>query len=133
LLGVRPTLGRLLAPADDRRGEPTAGVVLSHRLWQSRFGGDPAIIGTTVRLNSYPVTILGVMPRSFAAMAITGGSDLWAPLALHEEVVPASGIYGRMSFSLSAIGRLRPGVDPGAVARELSDLVRQNAEASPAP
>lgn len=133
LLGVRPALGRLLAPADDRRGAPTAGVVLSHRLWQSRFGGDPAIIGTTVRLNSYPVTILGVMPRSFAAMAITGGSDLWAPLALHEEVVPASGIYGRMSFSLSAIGRLRPGVDPGAVARELSDLVRQNAEASPAP
>jgi predicted permease len=133
LLGLRPALGRLLAPADDRRGAPTAGVVLSHRLWQSRFGGDPAIIGATVRLNNHPVTILGVMPRSFAAMAITGGSDLWAPLALHEEVVPASGIYGPMSFSLSVLGRLRPGTEPDAAARELSDLARQNAETSPGP
>jgi hypothetical protein len=44
----------------------TAGVVLSHRLWQSRFGSYPAIIGSTVSLNSHSVTFLGVMPRSFA-------------------------------------------------------------------
>lgn len=137
LLGVRPALGRLLAPADDRRGAPTAGVLLSHRLWQSRFGGDPEIIGASVRLNGIPVTILGVLPRAFGAMKIMGASDLWAPLALHEQVVPSSTVYGPMSFSLSALGRLRPSTSPElaatAAARELSTLAIADQEAIPAP
>ncbi|HEX7049878.1 MAG TPA: ABC transporter permease [Longimicrobiales bacterium] len=129
VLGIRPALGRLLAPSDDRRGAATAGVVLSDRLWRRRFGADPSIVGRTVRLNGRPATVVGVAPASFTGTGIDRAPGLWAPLALRERVVPNSRLYSLMWFGLEAIGRLRPGISIERAQAELSAGLRQVGEA----
>ena len=64
LLGVAPALGRDFGPDDDR-GQIGYVVIISHDLWRQRFGGDPGVIGKTVRLDDDPMTIVGIMPRGF--------------------------------------------------------------------
>ena len=80
MLGVRMVLGRGFVPDEDREGTPRPVVVLGYRLWQTRFDGDPAIVGAAARLNDAPYTVIGVAPPEFtgsdgAAMA------LWVPIA----------------------------------------------------
>ncbi|HET9033604.1 MAG TPA: ADOP family duplicated permease [Dokdonella sp.] len=65
VLGVAPLLGRDFNAADERDGAPSV-VMLSHDLWASRYGSDPAVIGRQIRANSHPVTIVGVMPEYFS-------------------------------------------------------------------
>src|SRR5262245_29573262 len=64
VFGVQPALGRVFGAEEDQPGREQV-VVLSHRLWQRRFGADPAILGRDVRMNGQPYTVLGVMPHSF--------------------------------------------------------------------
>ena len=77
LLGERPILGRNFVPQDDQPGAP-AVVILSSRIWTTRYNGDPSIIGTRVRVNGAQSTVIGVMPDGFRFPVI---SDLWQPLA----------------------------------------------------
>ncbi len=80
LLGVRPGLGRLLGPDDDRRGAARRVAVLSHDLWREAFGGDTAAVGRTIRLNSASFEVVGVTPEGFQGLHLDGGPDLWIPL-----------------------------------------------------
>ena len=79
-LGVAPALGRTFGA-----GEAARVAILSHGLWQTRFGGDPAIVGRTVMLNSVSHEVLGVMPASFAHPETAA---VWTPLAPSERLVP---------------------------------------------
>jgi putative ABC transport system permease protein len=74
LLGVRPLLGRTMSMDDDQPNGPRV-VVLSHHLWQGRFGGDPNIAGRTIQLNDTPFEVIGVMPADFRF--IDSDNDLW--------------------------------------------------------
>src|SRR5215831_3911168 len=62
--GLQPALGRTFTPEEDRAGAPGV-VILSHRLWQRRFGSDPSALGRSVTLNGAPYTVIGVMPAGF--------------------------------------------------------------------
>src|SRR5262249_43921433 len=64
VMGLQPALGRAFTPEEERAGAPDV-VLLSYRLWQRRFGGDPNAVGRTVTLNGVPHTIIGVMPAGF--------------------------------------------------------------------
>jgi predicted permease len=77
---VPPLLGRALAEADEAPGAPEV-VVLGYRTWQTRFGGDPAVVNRTVRVGDIAATVIGVMPEGFAFPV---NHDLWAPLRLAE-------------------------------------------------
>jgi putative ABC transport system permease protein len=87
-------------------------VVLSHRLWKSRFGGDPDVVGSTIHLSGLPYAVIGVMPADFTFPNMAGmatsvdlpkETQLWVPLAL-----PAAPI---LSLSdLSVVGELKPSV-----------------------
>ena len=101
VLGAVPLLGRNFRPDEDRPGGNTGVVVLTHGLWQRRFGGNPAAVGTTVTLDGRPHEVIGVLPPSF----VWGGarSELFAPLAPD----PAR---PRADHRLAVIGRLKPGV-----------------------
>ena len=68
VLGVRPLAGRLFEPQDDVEGPP-ATILLSHRLWQRRFGGDPGIVGRAITVNERPVVVIGVLPEQLPAAA----------------------------------------------------------------
>jgi predicted permease len=88
MLGVQPLLGRLLVPSDDDAGAPRV-VVLSYRMWQREFGGDPAVVGKTLTLRSLPYTIAGVAPESFTGVVPLLTPELWMPVQYVEEVEPA--------------------------------------------
>ena len=101
-LGVKPALGRSFTPEED---QPNANrvVVLSHGLWQRRFGSDAGIIGKTLTLNGNSFTVIGVMPRGFQFP--DKQIEMWAPLALN-----TSEAGNRGSHYLHVVARLKPGV-----------------------
>jgi putative ABC transport system permease protein len=101
VLGVVAALGRTFAPGEDQLGKDQE-VVLSNRTWQSRFGGDPKIIGRKITLDAQSYTIIGILPAGseFDRMR----DEMWLPLAFR----PAD--MTRNFHWLSAIARLRPGV-----------------------
>jgi predicted permease len=80
LLGLSPAVGRLIDPADDEFGGGSAVVVLSHALWQDRFGGDPDVVGTTVRLGGQAYEVIGVAPRGYLGLRLGVHIDLWIPI-----------------------------------------------------
>lgn len=88
MLGVQPQLGRLLVPSDDDAGAARV-VVLSHRMWQREFGGDPAIAGKQLTLRGLSYTIAGVAPESFTGVVPLLTPELWLPIQYVEEVEPA--------------------------------------------
>jgi predicted permease len=108
-----PALGRTVQVADEKPGaEPVA--VLSDGLWRRRFGADPGVIGTMLKVDGVSTRIVGVMPRDFHFPS--NEIELWLPMTID----PANLQVG--SFNYDGIGRLRPGVTPERAAGELSDL-----------
>jgi predicted permease len=83
IIGLKPELGRFFTPDEDRPGNHV--IVLSYATWQAQFGGDPAIVGRTVRIDSEPTTIVGVLPQAFASVMLWGPGDAFRPLALTDE------------------------------------------------
>ena len=118
-----PTLrGRGLTDADQRRNaEPV--VLLSYRLWKTRYGGDEAILGRTIRLNGKPTTVVGIMPDG---VAFPINSQLWMPF------VPQKAQEPRDARLLTAFGRLRPGVSRGEASAEADAIAQQIIAAHPA-
>jgi predicted permease len=102
-LGVQPVLGRVFTNNEDKPGGPPV-VVLSHALWQNRFGGDPAIVNQTITLDGIAHTVLGVMPAGFEFL---GRVNLWAPVEAGFATWERQG-RGQRSDS-SVLARLKPG------------------------
>src|SRR5438105_169602 len=101
LFGVQPALGRTFT-ADEQQGTGPAVVLLSHRLWQTRFGADPAIVGRTVIMDEEPVTVVGVLPATFD---FPRGATFWRPLSR----LPTSGGKTWTTFFVRVVGPLAPG------------------------
>lgn len=118
---VPPLLGRTLVETDEHPGSP-AVLVLGHRLWQSRFGGDPAVVGRTVRLGSTRATVAGVMPEGFAFPV---DDNLWTPLRPGELVREP----GR--DPLKVFGRLAPGATLRTAQAEAALITARTASSFP--
>ncbi|HNQ22624.1 MAG TPA: ABC transporter permease [Phycisphaerae bacterium] len=124
MLGARPTLGRISASGDDEPGSPRT-IVLSHGLWERRFGSDPDVIDRVIRLDEQDYTIIGVLDGTFPATRTylpmlhdhSARIDYWIPLAL-------SGAdrqdHGRQNYEL--IARLKQGVDVAVAQKKMSLL-----------
>ena len=107
VLGVSPVIGRGFTQAEDH---PDSGVaVISYRLWQGRFGGDPGVVGRVVDFDRKPTTIVGVLPKDFEfplpGLPFGGGHDVWVPLGITPE---ERAVIGNYNFDV--IARLKPGV-----------------------
>jgi putative ABC transport system permease protein len=98
--GVRPVLGRGFLPEDERPGAP-AVVIVSHELWQSRWGADPSLLGRTIDVDGIPTTVVGIMPPDLRLRAEV---QLWQPL------VPGPLEMVRGAHRLAVVGRLRADV-----------------------
>ncbi|HKG93075.1 MAG TPA: ABC transporter permease, partial [Gemmatimonadaceae bacterium] len=122
VLRVRPILGRGLQPADDKFGAPYVAVI-GYQMWKDRFGGDPNVIGTTIRANGRPTTIVGVMPEKFA---FPGNESVWVPLQL--DVLKLKRGEGQ---SLDVVGRLKDGVSVDQALLDLGTIARQIAAEYP--
>ena len=121
LLREQPLLGRDFSPDDDRRGaEPVA--IVGYRLWQQRYGGEPTVLGRTLRVNGQPATIVGVMPDR---MRFPEHTQVWLPF------VPTDAQEQRRARILSVFGRLTDGAAHDEAQAELSGIARQFAAAYP--
>jgi putative ABC transport system permease protein len=121
-LGVQPILGRGFAPEDATPGRDDE-VVLSYGLWQSKFGGDPQIIGKQTRINGRAFTISGVMDKDFQYPMAT---QLWQPIAF-----TAADETDRENNYLFPVGLLKEGVSVSRAAAELDGIGRELAQTFP--
>jgi putative ABC transport system permease protein len=126
LLRTAPLLGRTFTPEEDRVGNNNVAII-SHATWTQRFGGDPAVVGRTLRIDGTPVTIIGVMPATFADPQLWGEVAAWRPLAL-----PDVGSADRENSSLTVAARLKPGLTLDQAQTAMSALSAQLALAYPA-
>jgi predicted permease len=117
LLGSEPAFGRLFTSADERDG--AAGtVLLSHRLWQSAFGGDPGVVGRKVLLDHGPYTVIGIMPREFHFP--NRESDIWTAKQFQEQ-----DYQERDDNYLEVVARLKRGVSLAQSRAELKVIAAQ--------
>jgi putative ABC transport system permease protein len=125
VLGAEPLLGRALTRADDKEGAEDV-LVISHGLWQRRYGGSPEVIGRRVTLNDQPFTIVGVMPPDVDYPA---GVEVWRTT----RSVPTTGPFGDAARrEVDLIARLRPGVTIPQATSELTTLTREYESTVPA-
>jgi len=128
VLGVRPTLGRLLHPDDDRGVGGPRVAVISHELWSRWFAGRPDAIGARVMLGAEPFDVVGVAPEGFRGATLSEATpDIWVPLTLQPILGRGEGnrferVPDQSEFWLDAVGRLSPGVTAEAATADLTAL-----------
>lgn len=132
VLGVRPAAGRFFLPEDDRTELGSPVVVISHGLWQRRFGGKPGAVGRTIEVNGRSFTIVGVAPASFQGGYSGLSFDLWAPITMHRWVLSwRMGLDQRGNRGLSVLARLAPGVTLTRARAEVSSIAADLAREFP--
>ena len=130
LLGVQPELGRGFLPEEEKRG--THAVVLSHSLWQSRFGGDRQIAGKRIHLNGEIYTVAGVAPRGFHFPVEDPATQLWTTIADDDAVAEFTPLMEQRGARVSdAIGRLAAGVTSEQAKAQMDQIAGALAEQYP--
>jgi predicted permease len=126
VLGVRPLAGRFFTKdeQDDTPGaHPVA--VLSAALWKTRFGGDPGIIGRTIRLNRQAFTVIGVAPENFPGTIVGLSFDIYAPLSMLPQLTGGDDwMENRGNRPFHILGRLKPGVPVASARAEVQTIAR---------
>lgn len=121
-LDVRPIHGSTFTEADDD-GAAAPSILLSHHVWQNRFGGDPSIVGKTLRANGLTHVVAGIMPLGFR---FPFSEDVWLPLGID----PLTAERG--ADRVAVVGRLLPGVSLEQATQDLNQIASQIASAFPA-
>jgi predicted permease len=111
ILAVQPALGRLLTAADDDTPGADAVVVLSHRFWHDKLGGDHAVLGQTLTVNGKPLTVVGVTSEAFEGTTVGFRPSFYVPLTMARALNAGMGSEqdDRRSYFLYVFGRLAPG------------------------
>ena len=134
VLGVKPALGRFFSPeeyGDKQGGYPVA--VIGYSLWKRRFSADPGAIGSTVRVNRQPLTIIGVAPPEFRGSMAGLAFEAWVPVAMGAQLntMPEWMLRDRHSRILKGLARPKPGVSVQQANAEVSALAAQLAREHP--
>jgi putative ABC transport system permease protein len=122
LLGIQPIAGRAFSAEEDRHGA-TPSVMLTHRLWQSHFGSNPAVVGRTLILDGRGYVVAGILPATFRLASTT---DLWLPVGLYPD-----DLTSHIHHEFSVIARLKPGMSVAQAQAEIATLNRQEETAFP--
>lgn len=112
-LGMKPIMGRSFSPEENQPGKDAVAVI-THSLWQRRFGGDPNIVNKTITINGVVRTVVGVMPERFN---FPKGSEVYAPFSMTPEFMKSRG-----NHSYYVVGRLKPGVTIESSQAELDNI-----------
>ena len=125
VLGVKPTLGRLISEVDANATAPPV-VVLGYNLWRRTFGSDPAVIGSTVTISGRACTVVGIASERFRGLDLGLGHELWVPY-----VPPADMPSARQDRGLSVVGRLRENASLREAQSQLSAIAARLARDFP--
>jgi len=123
MLGVHPAAGRAFLPEEDRPGSAPV-VILGHRLWQSRYGGDPGVIGRSISLDNQRYSVVGILAPG---TQLLHSADLWMPIGQFGD-----DLTEHIHHEFAAIARLKPGVSLAQARDEVGRLHQQEAIAYPA-
>jgi putative ABC transport system permease protein len=122
MLGIQPMAGRSFRPEEDKPGAAPV-VMLSHRLWQSRFGSDSSVIGRTLLLDGKGYTLIGVLSSAFRMAPTT---DIWMPVGQYGD-----DLTSHLHHEFSILARLKPGISISHAQAELTTLNQQEEQAFP--
>ena len=131
LLGVHAQLGRTLQPSDDVTPGGHPVIVLSDGLWQRSFGGDRGVIGRTVRVSGYPLTVVGVAEPGFHGSVVSMDVEAFAPIMMLPQLERRDDLSSRLVPALWGLGRLKPGVTMNAAATQAAVLFGRLSELHP--
>lgn len=132
VLRVRTIAGRTFTPEEGNAPGAHRVAVLSHRFWQRRFQGDPGLVGTAIRLNGEPYTVIGVAAPDFHGADIGLSVDLWIPVAMEHRILGGESRWEQRGWSwMHAIARLRPGVTDAQAGPALAAVSSQLAKTFP--
>lgn len=136
VLGVQPVLGRAFLPNEDQAPGSNAVAILSHAAWNKLYGGDRAVIGRAINLNSVAYNIIGVAPANFKGTFTVADPDvIWVPVSMHPRLFsgPLEALFdNRRARFLNAFGRLKPGVDQRQALSNLKTIAASLEAAYPA-
>ncbi len=118
LLGIPPQVGRVFSPDEDQPGHQRV-VIIGDRLWRSKFGGDPEVVGRWITLNNQDYEVVGVMPAGFA-LPLNEDSEIWTPLVFTPEE-----LTHRNSHYLKVLARLKPDVSLEQANAEMTRIAAQ--------
>lgn len=125
VLGITPALGRFFTPEEDATPGTHPVAVVSHAYWHDRLGGEGAALGTELRINGRPYTVIGVAPEGFGSKQLPGAAlDLWLPYHMYPHLNPGQESSGNLGIT----ARVRVGVEVGA-ARAVVEAIGQRIRA----
>lgn len=111
VLGIDAVLGRVFNSDDDLKSGADPVAVISYNFWERHLSRDPGAVGRTLRVNGYPLTIIGVMPQGFTGEVVGDSIGLWIPINMQEQVMPGDHRLNDVEASwLILMGRLKPGL-----------------------
>jgi predicted permease len=131
VLGIQPFLGRLLQRSDDDHSGTSEVAVISYSAWKSDFGADPNIVGTTIRIDKHPYTVVGVAPESFYGTEKIAQTDLYVPMSNEESLDGFNWLEQRQHKNVFSIVRIKDGVTMPQVQAELKTIAARIAQQYP--
>jgi len=124
--GLQPGSGRLLTDSDDVNGAPVAAV-MSYDAWQHEYAGDSSVVGSTFRVNTKPVTVVGIAPQGFYGDRLTSTPpELFLPIESKAVLANAPYVHEPETDWLYLIGRIKPGVNLSLLQQKISGILRQS-------
>jgi len=129
VLGLEPAAGRLLSDSDETAESANPVVVLGYSYWERKFAMSPSVVGTDIRLNGFPFTVIGVAPAGFEGDVVGEQMDIFAPVSMQPEIIRGRHwLKSPNSSWLSSVGRLKAGVTPAQAEANLNAVFKQAVE-----
>lgn len=131
VLGIRPLMGRMLAPGDESLAGANPVAVVSFSFWKDKLGADAGVVGRELKLNNYPFTVVGVAPAGFYGDAVGDQQQVWLPITMQQQVMPGRQWLEDANASwIHMIGRLKPGMSLAQAGANMNMLLQQAAKGS---
>lgn len=125
VLGVRAAAGRLITPEDDGTPGGSPVVVLGHEYWTNRFGGKSDIIGQTIHVNNFPMTVIGVTQAGFHGVDLGYNPQVLVPAAMKKQMTPGwDAMEDRRTRWVQVFARMKPGVTPESAKASLEPIYK---------
>ncbi len=125
VLGVRPSLGRVLSPQDETAPGANPVAVLSYGYWARHYGSDPNILNKQLSVNGNSLTVVGVARSGFTGVEVGQVPDLFIPITMKAEMTPNwDGLADRNDHWVTMLGRLKPGMSASKAEAGLAPLYR---------
>ena len=133
VLGVRLGHGRSFAPEEDRAPGAQPVVVVSDAFWHKRFSADPNLIGQTITLSGFPLTVIGIAPPDFTGMILEEPTEIWVPAPMHPQLAQSKFIENRKDHWLLMLGRIKDGISQAQAEAGMDLLAQQVKDANTPP